>query len=593
MITVFKYYSDWLLPALVIPVMTMLLLIGSWGWSLKLIIKMRKSPNALLKTIISCTIFSLIGQLLLILSPLQENSIFIARIFGFILLLGVPTGFRDIISYCRIIVTDKNDWQTVVLFIITVLYLFISLSPPTDSDSFDYHLSIPLLIQNYDTSYVFSWPHLRTIGTGEFLNYFGFTMGVDNLGAALQWMGLLLILIIIDSFGEFKTTRWIQLCIASTPALLFLIPSQKHQLLPEALMLASFYFGLQCKEKFTSNRLFAALGMAILSMGHKYSFYLPGAFICIWCFFYALRSNKLLLFCSFSLSLYLLLLFPQHLYKFFIFSDPISPLLASITDTTPLIKWYLHHLQTYSESKLPFPLFLIIPTSFGKITTTIGMISVLWIAFLRPIKKIITSPTFLFIAVLLMFLLLFTQNTSRFFLTPFLWMIIYRLSSANACEFPHVFKVLISGQIGLKLVILVMAFFMFTPGIINSKLRNNTLLKYAYGHAANEWLNSNLPKNAKVLFGLRNKLTFNRDFYPIDSALFGQTLTKKEYLQIIKKYQITHVVLPNASGNFSFTKIKSNCQDSMTEEFSQATRNIFNKSFYKVTFINIDCLLID
>ena len=88
-----------------------------------------------------------------------------------------------------------------ILIGITVLGLCLaSLGPPTDADSLDYHLGVPLDILRHHQDYPrLDWLHARLVGLGEYLNLLGLAGGTDIFGATLQFSGLVIGLIAITS----------------------------------------------------------------------------------------------------------------------------------------------------------------------------------------------------------------------------------------------------------------------------------------------------------------------------------------------------------------------------------------------------------
>ena len=78
-----------------------------------------------------------------------------------------------------------------LLAITGVGLLLSALGPPTDADSLDYHLGVPLDILRHHGAYPrLDWFHTRLVGLGESLNMLGLAGGTDVLGAVLQFAGL-------------------------------------------------------------------------------------------------------------------------------------------------------------------------------------------------------------------------------------------------------------------------------------------------------------------------------------------------------------------------------------------------------------------
>jgi hypothetical protein len=120
-----------------------------------------------------------------------------------------------------------------------------SLGPPTDSDSLDYHLGVPVgLLIKGGLPFTPEWLHSRLAGSHEMLNALGLAAGTDNFGAVLQWAGMAgiaALLVFADSENRSDSSalnRRVRLMAAvvalSAPTMVALI-AQKPQLLPIAM----------------------------------------------------------------------------------------------------------------------------------------------------------------------------------------------------------------------------------------------------------------------------------------------------------------------------------------------------------------------
>ena len=131
----------------------------------------------------------------------------------------------------------KFDFFSIFL----IIYFLLSLSPPTDADSLDYHLGYPLEILRNGNFPRYDWFHSWLIGIGDYLNYFGLILGVKNLGQLINFFGLLIIYNNIKYLiQKYKINSHIYIFLFSTPLLIWFITSQKPQLFPAALIFTSF-----------------------------------------------------------------------------------------------------------------------------------------------------------------------------------------------------------------------------------------------------------------------------------------------------------------------------------------------------------------
>ena len=111
-----------------------------------------------------------------------------------------------------------------------------ALGPPTDADSLDYHLGVPLDILRHHGHFLRpDWLTARLTGLGESLNLLGLAGGTDILGACLQFAGLLAVLAGVMTLAKTDMDRiMVAVAIVGCPVVIFLVLNQKPQMLPTA-----------------------------------------------------------------------------------------------------------------------------------------------------------------------------------------------------------------------------------------------------------------------------------------------------------------------------------------------------------------------
>ncbi|HZK13824.1 MAG TPA: DUF1420 family protein, partial [Desulfobaccales bacterium] len=106
----------------------------------------------------------------------------------------------------RVIFQEQSFWgkAAITLLIITgVGLLLTALGPPTDADSLDYHLGVPLdILRNHGLLPRPDWLHARLTGLGESLNMLGLAGGTDILGAVLQVASLVAVLVAMNLLAK-------------------------------------------------------------------------------------------------------------------------------------------------------------------------------------------------------------------------------------------------------------------------------------------------------------------------------------------------------------------------------------------------------
>ena len=154
------------------------------------------------------------------------------KIISIILLL---LGLSKILNFIKLINTlniKKNiNFENIILFIIFI----ISASAPTMADALDYHLGVPLFLNNFgflpDKN---MWIHGNLAGYGELFNSIGIAINNDALGGICQSVGLISFLYFIK--GEINNKKKFKIFfyfVIGSPILLFLFSGPKFQLLPQ------------------------------------------------------------------------------------------------------------------------------------------------------------------------------------------------------------------------------------------------------------------------------------------------------------------------------------------------------------------------
>jgi hypothetical protein len=403
-----------------------------------------------------------------------------------------------------------------LLLITGVCLLLIALGPPTDADSLDYHLGVPLeILRHHGDFFRPDWLTARLVGLGEALNLLGLAGGTDIFGSTLQFAGLIAALAGIMTLADTDMDRiMVAVAIIGCPILLFLVPNQKPQMLPTAATTIALLFLADRFRAMDAKTLIIVLFCAFFAIACKYSFILSGGVMVAMALVAAYRARILGLAMGLCLAAYMVLVFPVHLHNLVFYGDPISPFLERFkTVSDPVVLRFASHIRSYSEYTLfPFPLGMLIPGSLGTLSTVLGLGPLLLFMGLKEARTRLIPRILLGCAVVVAgVIIVFCQRQARFFFEPYLWIVAAAAASAWTPGKRLLFKLLVAQLVAVALMTLFGAATLF-PGSLTSAWRDRVMSRAAYGYAETRWLNRVLPPGAVVLSNIKSSALMPRPY---------------------------------------------------------------------------------
>jgi hypothetical protein len=464
--------------------------------------------------------------------------------------------------------------------------LLAALGPPTDADSLDYHLGVPLEILRHHGFFLRpDWLYGRLVGLGESLNLLGLAGGTDILGATLQLAGLVAVLVGVMILARTDMDRiMVAVLILGCPVLLFLIPNQKPQMLPTAAVTIALLLLAERFRAMDAKTLILALPCVFFSVSCKLFFILPGAVIVGVALLAAYRARVLGLAVGICLAAYIVLVFPVHWHNFVCYGDPVSPLLERFkTVRDPLVLRFATNLTGWDGMILPYPLGLFFPLNLGTLSQVLGFGPLFFLVGLKEARAHLTPKVLLGCVVVAVACILFTNAPPRYYLAPYLWIV---AAGAAAAWTPgkRLFFKLMLGQL---FVVALMAMFgaaILFPGSLTSSLRDRVMFRASFGYAETRWLNQVLPPAAVVLTNLRSSALIPRPNLSSDILNFFD-LRKPEELALFKSLavaaQVNTLVLvvqvPIRPGNASILWPGVEGILAGPKEFYRGVRNPMNR----------------
>jgi len=480
-----------------------------------------------------------------------------SRVFAIILII---LGVINLIRIIRVSFENVGSIQQIrrlstgrllFFFILGGLFL-LTLSPITDADSLDYHVGVALDILNTG-AFTFNpaWFHSRLAGSGEVLIALGLSIGAEQFGALLQFTGLMGIAVLftekcllvqvnkpLQPGTNLDWEELVSLAVISCPIWVAWVASPKPFLLPIGMTTLALVLTLITFSKKELNpsydeitKIFTLICfLIIVPMTMKLNFILSGSLVGVYALI-CMRSRSHILFpFIIALTVFLMVLFPWLLWKYlhyggYLLEGLINPFPGSWPGTGEFQKYLL----SYKDTNILFPFSLIFPSSLGFITTVLG-VGIIFPAFVyRSTTCYPGLSRILFVLSGMLFVLdyLFGQLTSRFFLEPFIWLMFaiqlklvsknYNYFWLNCLTLTQAFAVLLMISIGVVSLV---------PGSFNEVLRNRVMSLHASNYDTMQYVDSVLPKNARLLLQTREVALSPRTpiandwsrFLPFDSS---------------------------------------------------------------------------
>jgi len=406
----------------------------------------------------------------------------------------------------RLVFQEQAFWgrAALVLLGITLLgFALGALGPPTDYDSPRYHLGVPLeILRHHGADPRPDWLFVRLVGLGESLNMLGLAAGTDNLGACLQFAGLLAALAAITSLAKNNLHRiMLAMGVIGCPAVASLMFSQKPQMLPLAANTVALVMIARRFHTIDRLTLLLAFGCVFFAMACKYTFLLTGSIVIGAGLVAAYRSGRLGWALGIALPGYLVFVFPGHWQKYLFYGDPISPFLerfrpqgdVTITRFASYMKYH------YEGSSLLFPVKLIVPDSPGVITESLGLgvLLIFWV--IKDLRYVGPPRVFLICALLaIFFMLTLGQPLYRFLLEPYYWIFAAAATVSWRPALGYFFRLMVC-QMLMMAVIAGWGGMLLFPGALTASTRHKVMHQAAVGYSYMRWLDEKLPPDAVVL----------------------------------------------------------------------------------------------
>ena len=452
-----------------------------------------------------------------------------------------------------------NTKTKLLLFTIILGYFLISLLPITDPDSLDYHLTLPTLsLINKNFFIQNEWLTSQLAGSGEALIIFGLSINALKLSSILQFVALFSIIIAIlnlkNEKHHFNLNSKILICLAilCIPSFLYLTFTAKPQLFGIgtnfiAFLMTFFILPFEKKKK-NIITIFCIISFLCFSATQfKFSFFLSSGIIMLFAYIELYKRKLLFIGLLISLTLFIIIVLPREYFDFkYLSRDIIQNFFSPATDDYAAVS-FINSLKHGTGNSRYLPYWIFLPFnqyqfSLSGVTEIIGLSVLIFLVNFKfkLVKKIVIASSIFFILAMV-----FGQPTGRFFIEPFLWLIvgsIFYLNSNNNLLFIISKKLVIINSI-IIFIAITFTVVTFLPGVFSIKNQKNIFKKYADGYNLYEWANKNLPNNSVVLTSHRSYSFSKNSFISYDFRLYVRTQEELNYyIESIIKKKPTHLL---------------------------------------------------
>ena len=454
-----------------------------------------------------------------------------------------------------------------LLLVLVVGAAVMSLAPPTDADSLDYHLGVPVaLLIHGGIAVTPEWLHSRLAGGQEMLNALGLAGGTDNFGAVLQFAGMAgitALLVFADSdppSGTTELTRRVRLMAAvvalSMPTMVPLI-AQKPQLLPIAmtsLALAIVIYpsrrALTARAALQGHALVCLLVVAAAQA--KLSFLPTGGVVGLLSLGVLARRRLFWPAVGIGLAAAVIALLPPALWKQHYFHDSfINSVVKSMPGNWPGSDLFDRRLRGFTlRSPIPFPLLLFITTRLNSLTIVLGPAILVLLTALRPNRDPWMWMGLAGVAVVTVVIIKFGPMLGRYYVEPCVWLLM--LFAIQPQPAPFLESRWIAWPVIAQALFTIALFWygavMLFPGALTARWRSAVMDQNANGYRAMKWVDSVLPPDAVLLSADRAIALAPRDVVSFDWASVVNVTSRaaEPYLIRLKERGVTHVLMGTA-----------------------------------------------
>ncbi|MBT8549385.1 DUF1420 family protein [Polynucleobacter paneuropaeus] len=494
------------------------------------------------------------------------------------------------------------DLSIVLCFFIALLYFVANYGPVTNGDSLDYHLGYAYNFLKAPFESFPDWYNGRMAQSGEKLIAIGLSLNAESVSNLIQCSSLLAICFLINHVFQgnwliSKTQKnYLILAFISSPIFLFLAVSAKPQLMPIALTTLAFVM-LMNLEKYENaeqdNHIISTLGVVVfltaIAMSQKFSFYISGSIIFIFSALIAYKRKIFFQFFSITILILFIIVSPVFIDKFQRYQSNFLDLIFNpVAGSTDSLRLFMQWLKAYRENSLPFPLFLILPSKLGNVSTVLGVGTLIVFACLFIVRHI---PKYVVLLYLLFILIIVSigQPSSRFYVEAYIWALLIFAYFGQSIRNKLVL-LLAAISIVFQSLLVIASLGIYDLNLVRAFVTNDVdgfQNRYAYGADLGRWLDTEFPDGSPVLYDHRSHAFTSRvlvSTFPIE--FFGADEIDIEILRAnLIRFNANKLLTYSGSPNFELLQACSMEKLAGPKEFMISTRNPFNSGLTYQAFV--------
>lgn len=495
----------------------------------------------------------------------------ILKYFYYLLFLEILVTFFFLRNSLNKIFKVKHNLFILFFFF---LYFLISILPLSDADSIAYHLNFPFKLylnnlDNFDIKRDFEYSQFFG---NEIILLLSILFKSDNLGSILNFFSIFLLLFF------FPQKKIFFLLVLSAFLTLSFLTSQKMIFFYAILYLVIF---IQIHEKRINNNtnLFVIVFLVFFYMSGKLNYLINGSVLLIYLTLnYKNNFSKIFIY---SISSFLLILFPLFLIKYKFFGNLLTPFFENYLGKYQFleIKSIEHMINSFGwrHENFSFEYFLrsIFPLEIGSFTISLGFIFIFLLIDFKLHKKTNYIPLILIILTLLM-----GQYLQRFYLEAYLILAFYTVINNKYL------KNLIYVQSGITILFLSLFIFYNYKDILEQNFKDIYQSKNSFSYINAKNINSlNLEENYLNFADGRNSIFYNDKSYSNSYLGMTSNYKKNEVLDnlntLVKEADLTYLILDQE------TIFELNCSKEIINEIdiSWARKNFLNKNLKKKFYL--------